>query len=88
MKAAHPSCSLSKCELEQWSLTPDNKKLFSIQNCGDVDSPSLVETSRVIRKYPISGQRGRRIEWKPVDANEWQTLNYLDPRHSIGKSGS
>ncbi len=64
------------CEVEQWSLTPDNKSVLFNSNCGDVDRRHLWNVS-VSGNPPTQWTRGDGIEWSPVMLNDGQTFTYL-----------
>src|SRR5438132_1039246 len=64
------------CEVEQWSLTPDNKSILFNSNCGDVDRRHLWNVS-VSGNPPTQWTRGDGIEWSPVMLNDGQTFTYL-----------
>src|SRR5438093_334763 len=64
------------CEVEQWSLTPDNKSILFNSNCGDVDRRHLWNVS-VSGNPPTQWTRGDGIEWRPVMLNDRQTFTYL-----------
>src|SRR5438093_2130631 len=64
------------CEVEQWSLTPDNKSILFNSNCGDVDRRHLWNVS-VSGNPPTQWTRGDGIEWTPVMLNDRQTFTYL-----------
>jgi dipeptidyl aminopeptidase/acylaminoacyl peptidase len=64
------------CEVEQWSLTPDNKSILFNSNCGDVDRRHLWNVN-VSGNLPTQWTRGDGIEWSPVMLNDRQTFAYL-----------
>jgi dipeptidyl aminopeptidase/acylaminoacyl peptidase len=60
------------CEVEQWSFTPDRKKVLYNSNCGDIDRRHIWLadlTGKVNEQRTISESVGgsfSRIEWNPV----------------------
>src|SRR6266849_4771715 len=70
-----------KCEVEQWSLTPDQKTVLFNSNCGDVDRRHIW---RVVldsgQPQPVTITRGIEnpgIEWSPVALSDGKSLAYL-----------
>ena len=64
-----------KCEVEQWSLTPDKKTVLFNSNCNDVDRRHLWS----VDMGGSSGQftRGESNEWSPAVLSDGQTLVYF-----------
>ena len=56
------------CEVEQWSLTPDNKSILFNSNCGDVDRRHLWTSSLdgKILSQQTFGEATHGIEWGSV----------------------
>jgi dipeptidyl aminopeptidase/acylaminoacyl peptidase len=65
-----------KCEVEQWSFSPDKQTIVFNSNCGDVDRRHLWSVT-------VSGDnltqvtRGEGIEWGPVVLSGGQDFAYL-----------
>jgi dipeptidyl aminopeptidase/acylaminoacyl peptidase len=64
-----------KCEVEQWSLSPDRKTVLFNSNCGDIDRRHLWS----VDMGGSSGQftRGESNEWNPAVLSDGQTLVYF-----------
>ena len=65
-----------KCEIEQWSLSPDKKTVLFNSNCGDVDRRHIWHVG-VDDDSPQSVTIGIGIEWSPVALSDGKTLAYL-----------
>jgi dipeptidyl aminopeptidase/acylaminoacyl peptidase len=65
-----------KCEVEQWSFTPDKKTILFNSNCGDIDR-------RHISRVAIEGgdakrlTRGEDIEWSPITVSDGTSVAYI-----------
>src|SRR5258707_11936786 len=65
-----------KCEVEQWSFTPDKTTVLFNSNCGDVDRRHLWNVS--VSGNPLTQwTRGDRIEWSPVMLSDGRTVVYF-----------
>jgi dipeptidyl aminopeptidase/acylaminoacyl peptidase len=71
-----------KCEVEQWSLSPDRKTVLFNSNCGDTDRRHLWSV-KVMGDDLRQFTRGEGIEWSPVVLADGKTYVYLgsDARH-------
>jgi dipeptidyl aminopeptidase/acylaminoacyl peptidase len=65
-----------QCEVEQWSLTPDNKTVLFNSNCGDIDRRHIWRVG-VDKGSPQSETIGNGIEWSPVALSDGKTFAYL-----------
>ncbi len=65
-----------KCEIEQWSLTPDRKAVLFNSNCGDIDRRHLWSVS-VTGDSLSQFTRGEGIEWSPVVLGDGKTYVYF-----------
>lgn len=61
-----------KCEVEQWSFTPDKKTILFNSNCGDVDR-------RHLWTVPVSGGAGSQRT--TGHGNEWSAVALADGSH-------
>jgi dipeptidyl aminopeptidase/acylaminoacyl peptidase len=66
-----------KCEVEQWSLTPDKKAVLFNSNCGDIDRRHIWRASMVDNGPPQSETSGVGIEWSPLALSDGKTFVYL-----------
>jgi dipeptidyl aminopeptidase/acylaminoacyl peptidase len=70
------------CEAEQWSFSPDHKKILFNSNCGDIDRRHLwlVEVAGGV---PGQITRLHGIEWSPVILSDGRYFAYLgsDAQH-------
>ena len=64
------------CEVEQWSLTPDQKTVLFNSNCGDIDRRHLWSVA-MAGGSPAQLTSGNGIEWNPVVLQDGRTLTYI-----------
>jgi dipeptidyl aminopeptidase/acylaminoacyl peptidase len=64
------------CEVEQWSLTPDGKKVLFNSNCGDIDRRHIWSVE-VSGGQPLQLTRGETNNWSPIVLSDRQTLVYF-----------
>ena len=65
-----------KCEVEQWSLTPDKKNVLFNSNCNDVDRRHLWSVG-IGGDHLSQWTKLRSIEWSPVALPDGKTVAYL-----------
>jgi dipeptidyl aminopeptidase/acylaminoacyl peptidase len=70
------------CEVEQWSFSPDRKKVMFNSNCGDIDRRHLWLVD-VAGGQPSELQHAQGIEWSPVILADGRYFAYLasDAQH-------
>jgi dipeptidyl aminopeptidase/acylaminoacyl peptidase len=64
------------CEVEQWSFSPDHKKVIFNSNCGDIDRRHLWLVD-VGGGQPSELQHAQGIEWSPVILADGRSFAYL-----------
>jgi dipeptidyl aminopeptidase/acylaminoacyl peptidase len=69
------------CEVEQWSLTPDQGTVLFNSNCGDIDRRHIWRVGlKNGQPQPVTlagGIGNPGIEWSPVALSDGKTLAYL-----------
>jgi len=65
-----------KCEVEQWSLTPDKKNVLFNSNCNDVDRRHLWSVG-IGGDHLSQWTKLRSIEWSPVALPDGKTVAFL-----------
>ena len=72
-----------KCEVEQWSFTPDKKTVLFNANCGDIDRRHVWSVS-VSGGAPSQRTVGQGNEWSPAALADGVNLFYIasDATHS------
>jgi dipeptidyl aminopeptidase/acylaminoacyl peptidase len=70
------------CEVEQWSFSPDRKKVMFNSNCGDIDRRHLWLVD-VAGGQPSELQHAQGIEWSPVILADGRYFAFLasDAQH-------
>jgi dipeptidyl aminopeptidase/acylaminoacyl peptidase len=65
-----------ECEVEQWSLSPDHKKVMFNSNCEDIDRRHIWQVDTTGRA-PQQVTNDQGIEWSPVFLSDPQQFAYL-----------
>ena len=75
-----------ECEVEQWSFSPDRKKIVFNSNCADIDRRHiwLVDIAEG-RPGPVTDLRWQGIEWSPLILADGYHLVYVgsDATHPV-----
>jgi dipeptidyl aminopeptidase/acylaminoacyl peptidase len=73
------------CEAEQWSFSPDRKKVLFNSNCGDIDRRHIGIVDLDGQRVPMTSPHLGGIQWSPVMTANGKDFVYLaaDESHPV-----